>query len=903
MSLKGVIVLIVALCAATAGYAVTIPVNTTLMTVANDGACSLVEAVVAANTDMSSGNAMGECPAGSGADSILLQVGATYTTTTGAFSTDPSNGPDALPPITSVIEIIGNGARLERSLMAGTLFRLIEVSSGGTLTLTDLTIANGHTGPDFLDNGYDGGCIFSKGHLVVTGSLVSGCHAGDGPQNGGNGGAIFATGGSLTVIGSTIELSAAGDTMNHSGGSGGAIAAFGIAVTIQDTTVSGNDAGDSTFGFGGDGGGISIEDGMLTLLRCTVQSNDAGSSPDFNGGPGSGGGISAETADVSIESSSIGSNVAGTNTFRSGNGGGLYMTGTGNSLRIAGSSIVSNASGAGVFSLTYGSHAGLGGGLFIYNVLDVAILGSELRYNLGGNGGNVTAAGGSAGDGGSGAAMWIQNVSTVHIGGSLIEQNTNGNGGNAFPGSFAGHGGDGPVSLMSVSTVTIEDTMLRSNNSGNGGPAFGSGGTGGNGGRGGALVGESSSTILMSRSSIVDNHAGDGGDGDSAGHGGHGGGLRFSGGEITIVNTTVSGNGSGSGGANGGHGGSGGGISADALLVMTNCTLSDNGAGSGNGSGLNGNGGNLHALVNTTITNSVLANNQFGGDCFNQGSMNNLNLGNNIVEDNSCGFTGGSDPRLAPLGTYGGSTLSHALCTAAGVPDASCVGPSPAIDAGADATCSDMFVKGIDQRAALRNAGAHCDIGAFESNGTASIAMTGDAALFPGGVACVGVRAADGYPLEALTAQMSFSSDFQIIDAQINPLIGPSTASDKQLFHLSLSPSSDLFTVSGGNGPVPPGPAFTAFFTTDSSTALGVYPITPLSSGNLVVTNCAGDCDGNGGVTLNEVQRCAGQFLGRSLCNLQDPGLSCTVVDSNFNGATSLAELQRCANHFVSSCP
>lgn len=42
----------------------------------DDGTCSLREAVIAANTDTSSGAAPGECPAGSGTDTIALTAGA-----------------------------------------------------------------------------------------------------------------------------------------------------------------------------------------------------------------------------------------------------------------------------------------------------------------------------------------------------------------------------------------------------------------------------------------------------------------------------------------------------------------------------------------------------------------------------------------------------------------------------------------------------------------------------------------------------------------------------------------------------------------------------------------------------------------------------------------------------------
>jgi CSLREA domain-containing protein len=51
-----------------AARAVSITVNSTADTVADDGECTLREAIIAANTDAASGGAMGECAAGFGAD-------------------------------------------------------------------------------------------------------------------------------------------------------------------------------------------------------------------------------------------------------------------------------------------------------------------------------------------------------------------------------------------------------------------------------------------------------------------------------------------------------------------------------------------------------------------------------------------------------------------------------------------------------------------------------------------------------------------------------------------------------------------------------------------------------------------------------------------------------------------
>jgi len=78
--------------------------------------------------------------------------------------------------------------------------------------------------------------------------------------------------------------------------------------------------------------------------------------------------------------------------------------------------------------------------------------------------------------------------------------------------------------------------------------------------------------------------------------------------------------------------------------------------------------------------------------------------GHNIASDDSAAFTepssrNSTDPKLGPLGNYGGPTLSVLLLAG-----------SPAIDAGGDDACPVT-----DQRGVPRPAGAHCDMGAVES--------------------------------------------------------------------------------------------------------------------------------------------------------------------------------------------
>src|SRR5690349_7485338 len=68
---------------------------------------------------------------------LLLSRGCNYVLTTAAA------GDDGLPPVTGRITVIGGpGTQISRSPSAGP-FRILDVASGGALTLANLTVANG----------------------------------------------------------------------------------------------------------------------------------------------------------------------------------------------------------------------------------------------------------------------------------------------------------------------------------------------------------------------------------------------------------------------------------------------------------------------------------------------------------------------------------------------------------------------------------------------------------------------------------------------------------------------------------------------------------------------------------------------------------------------------------------
>jgi hypothetical protein len=210
--------------------AATITVTTNNPNIASDGQCSLVEAIVNANNDAAT---HADCPAGSGADTIVLPVNAdvmlsaVYCNMYGQFCS-----PVGLPPITSRVTIEGNGATIGRQGNAPA-FRLMTVRNSGDLTLQNVTLRGGSSSG-----------VSNFGTLSIKNSIVSG-NAGRGVSNGGT----------LTIANSTI-----------SGNTGGGVYNGGIG-TIINSTISGNTANV--------GGGVFNTNGRLTITNSTIAGNRA----------------------------------------------------------------------------------------------------------------------------------------------------------------------------------------------------------------------------------------------------------------------------------------------------------------------------------------------------------------------------------------------------------------------------------------------------------------------------------------------------------------------------------------------------------------------------------------------------------------------------------------------------
>lgn len=215
---------------------------------ADDGQCSIVEAVYNANTNSQRYASAGECAAGDdNNDTIELPDESSFELTTPISNTYA--GDRGLPEITTEVTINGNGATVRRGDAAPN-FGLVSVGFGGNLTLNGLALANGVA--------TRGGAmqIFGTGRVTLNQSTVSGNTASE------LGGGIRGSSG-VTVNNSTIAANTAyeGGGGIHTGGS----------VTVSNSTITANTAGS--------GGGIR-SDGYLRVVSSTISSNSA----TFHGG-------------------------------------------------------------------------------------------------------------------------------------------------------------------------------------------------------------------------------------------------------------------------------------------------------------------------------------------------------------------------------------------------------------------------------------------------------------------------------------------------------------------------------------------------------------------------------------------------------------------------------------------
>jgi len=279
----------------------TIAVNTANDELNSDGDCSLREAIRAANLDQ----AVSGCPAGSGADTIILQSDTYVLSFIGAGEDTALTGD---LDIASDLTILGTGpaATIIDGLTLDRVFHVI--TDTVSVTISGMTVQNG-------GNVISGGGILSEGGLLtLTNSIVR--------LNTvavtGNGGGIYNRGSALVILNSAVSSNSADND------GGGIYNTDSGTVTLTDSTVSSNSAGR-------DGGGVynTNSGGMVTLDASTVNGNNATS----NGS--NGGGIYNDSMAI-LKNSTISGNTA---VFR---GGGIFIESSG-TITLTNSTVTANS--------------------------------------------------------------------------------------------------------------------------------------------------------------------------------------------------------------------------------------------------------------------------------------------------------------------------------------------------------------------------------------------------------------------------------------------------------------------------------------------------------------------------------------------------------------------------------
>ena len=385
--------------------AASITVNS-LSDVANgsDGACTLREAIIAANTNAASGAVAGECIAGSNTgnpDVINITVNGTINLT------------GVLPDITTDMDIKGPGSGLltvRRN--TGGDYRIFFVNNRNVLfsgmTITNGKTADGASGQTAGGSADGGSMLLAGGQAFLRDIVVTGNRTGNGGDS---------TGG--------------GSSRGGGSGAGGGISAPGNILTMSDCVISNNVTGNggtgSSAGGSGSGGGL-FAGGPTTMLRVTIDGNRTGYGGDgISGGlsganSGAGGGLYS-SGGLQATNLTITNNVVGdVNRGSAGFGGGLFIPSGG--VTLISSVISNNVTGS---SIGQFSQAGFGGG--IGNTANLTIIDSVVSGNTTGTGNGFGA------DGGSGGGIYnsANGGTSLRIINSTISSNTasgpNGNGG------------------------------------------------------------------------------------------------------------------------------------------------------------------------------------------------------------------------------------------------------------------------------------------------------------------------------------------------------------------------------------------------------------------------------------------------------------------------------------------
>ncbi|HAV76699.1 MAG TPA: hypothetical protein DCX53_05015, partial [Anaerolineae bacterium] len=200
----------------TPAHAASIVVNTNADTVADDGFCSLREAIANANNDSTLYATAGECNSGSGADVITFAASLSGSTITLGSNLNINEDLTITGPGASSLILDGNHTT-----------QIFIINNLETVTISGMTIMNGNS----IYN--DGGAIYNYGYLTVQNVTFKDNSATASDYS--SGGAIFCDG----SIGATLTVSISVFDGNQATWRGGAIDGC-AALTITDSEFTNN---------------------------------------------------------------------------------------------------------------------------------------------------------------------------------------------------------------------------------------------------------------------------------------------------------------------------------------------------------------------------------------------------------------------------------------------------------------------------------------------------------------------------------------------------------------------------------------------------------------------------------------------------------------------------------------
>ena len=384
----------------------------------------------------------------------------------------------------------------------------------------------------------------------------------------------------------------------------------GVTVGLNNLTVKDGEAATFTPP-GNQGGNILFRGGNSDILQLVNVDVLNGLASNLGG---QGGGIATlNGAQVLIQGGSlIQDNVAG-GTGAAGQGGGIYMTGTGGSLTVEDSEILSN-------------DAGFNGGA------------------------------GASGRGG-GIQFDAAGPATVSLDNATVDGNR------AAGGNSDGDGRGGGLDVSSSGSVNLMVTggSISTNEAGGGSASDGFGG--------GLNFGADSGSVTLDGATVNDNHAGFN---PAAGNNltGTGGGVGFESlaADLEVIDTTIDGNTAGEGFQS-----TGGGVSmvTDGDMTITDSVISANtsgasdNAGTGQGGGVYRNNPSALGAVDL-ISESTISGNSAAGGLFSRGGGVSVNTAGSFTLDSST-VTGNTITAFNTAGLGGGVSLDGSLTAGPGV--------------------------------------------------------------------------------------------------------------------------------------------------------------------------------------------------------------------------------------------